>query len=513
MHITASGGGPVGGVPPARMQDGGPVPLLADGTVLVGYGEGGALLGRLRTGEAMIAVTSVRDEQGTTITSWGDAVEGLAGGPLIVRAGAMTPRSTWELEGFSDSSHSAPAGPRTAVGATPDDATLLVTVDGRQTGYSEGMTMAQLAQFLIDLGADRAVALDGGGSTQITQDAILRNRPCSARDSCGALRPVGTGLVIHHDYDYVATTRLAGSGREATAAAVARAAHPQGAGQVVLASAGTFPDALAGGPLAASLGAPLLLTGPTALAPVTREAITALGARTLTLLGGSSAISPSLERDLRDQGFTVRRISGPSRIETAAAIAEAVEGDGSRAFLASAGGFADALSSAAPAGILRAPVLLTGRGELAPAAAAALAELAPDEVVIVGGLTAISASVEQDIARLLPDVVITRLSGEDRFGTARAINEWAVEQIPELNLGELVVARGDAFPDALAGGPLAASRRSLLMIVTGADIRRASQAAAYLDGRGDGPLAHVTLLGGFGALSSYQQWQLDQLAR
>ncbi len=106
-----------------------------------------------------------------------------------------------------------------------------------------------------------------------------------------------------------------------------------------------------------------------------------------------------------------------------------------------------------------------------------------------------------------------RLAGVDRFGTARAVNEWAEKVIPDLDLTGLVVARGDSFPDALSGGPLAASRRQLLMTVTGDDIRISTEAGAYLDRRGEGPLSEVTLLGGLGALSSYQQWQLDQLAR
>lgn len=55
--------------------------------------------------------------------------------------------------------------PRTAVGRTPEGKALLVVVDGRQPGYSAGITLEELAYLLAGLGAWEAVALDGGGSS------------------------------------------------------------------------------------------------------------------------------------------------------------------------------------------------------------------------------------------------------------------------------------------------------------------------------------------------------------
>jgi exopolysaccharide biosynthesis protein len=42
---------------------------------------------------------------------------------------------------------------------------LIVVVDGKQLGYGEGVKLAELIPFLQELGADRAINLDGGGST------------------------------------------------------------------------------------------------------------------------------------------------------------------------------------------------------------------------------------------------------------------------------------------------------------------------------------------------------------
>jgi len=70
--------------------------------------------------------------------------------------------------GFGPARH-----PRTAVGiAAGGRRLLLVTVDGRQAPYSDGMTLRELAEFLRGLGAADAINLDGGGST-----ALVLRRP------------------------------------------------------------------------------------------------------------------------------------------------------------------------------------------------------------------------------------------------------------------------------------------------------------------------------------------------
>ena len=57
--------------------------------------------------------------------------------------------------------------PRTAVGIKADGKVIFYTVDGRQTGYSKGMTFNELADRLLELGCVEAGALDGGGSTSM----------------------------------------------------------------------------------------------------------------------------------------------------------------------------------------------------------------------------------------------------------------------------------------------------------------------------------------------------------
>ena len=120
--------------------------------------------------------------------------DAVGGRPVLVRNGAIAARlDTVGRTGFSTSRH-----PRTAAGVTRDGRVLLVTVDGRQAPYSDGMTLQETAELMLSLGAREAVNLDGGGSTAMvvaTADTAFAvvNRPSDR----GGERAVGdaVGLV------------------------------------------------------------------------------------------------------------------------------------------------------------------------------------------------------------------------------------------------------------------------------------------------------------------------------
>ncbi|MFN2467580.1 MAG: phosphodiester glycosidase family protein [Gaiellaceae bacterium] len=104
---------------------------------------------------------------------WSEVVDALGGGPLIVREGKPVFRSA---EVFAPE-QLLPRNPRTAVGQRADGRIILLAVDGRQPGYSVGMTNFELAQTLARLGAVTGSALDSGGSTTMAFDGQLLNRP------------------------------------------------------------------------------------------------------------------------------------------------------------------------------------------------------------------------------------------------------------------------------------------------------------------------------------------------
>ena len=67
--------------------------------------------------------------------------------------------------------------PRTAVGVLGANHLAFVVVDGRSSGYSRGMTLPELAQVFVDLGATTAYNLDGGGSSAMIFNGALVNNP------------------------------------------------------------------------------------------------------------------------------------------------------------------------------------------------------------------------------------------------------------------------------------------------------------------------------------------------
>lgn len=91
------------------------------------------------------------------------------------------------------------AEPRSAVGLDrPGRRLIIVIVDGRQPGYSEGATLAELAQILLENEIYRGMNLDGGGSSTLVVERAngqveVLNSPVH-QGAPGNERPVGNHL-------------------------------------------------------------------------------------------------------------------------------------------------------------------------------------------------------------------------------------------------------------------------------------------------------------------------------
>jgi putative cell wall-binding protein len=265
--------------------------------------------------------------------------------------------------------------------------------------------------------------------------------------------------------------RAGGSDRAMTAAAISRQIFDSSE-VVLLASASSYPDALAGAALSAALDAPILLAGSHLLPAVTAEEIRRLGAEHVMLLGGSSAMGWGVVHGLRLAGVRqVDRIAGPDRFETAAAIARAVGGqhvylvEGAHSDMAR--GWPDALSVASLAAHTRRPVLLVTRDGVPDATVRALRDLGATRATVVGGGGAVSATVVDQL-RLL-GLQVDRLSGATRYATSAAVADMAIAE--GMSSTNVWLATGRDWPDALTAGPAAARRGSVLMLIDGLDPR------------------------------------------
>jgi len=124
----------------------------------------------------------------------------LQAGPLLVRDGA--PCVDGDPEGFAagqrqfDSDITAGRYPRAALALLEGARMLAVACDGRADDEA-GLTMAELAEALVALGARSALNLDGGGSTSLVCGGRLRNVP---REEHGITlaggRPVSTAIAF-----------------------------------------------------------------------------------------------------------------------------------------------------------------------------------------------------------------------------------------------------------------------------------------------------------------------------
>ncbi|MGM9949306.1 MAG: S-layer homology domain-containing protein [Lysinibacillus sp.] len=122
-------------------------------------------------------------------SKWNNAQFIVASGPMLVRDGKRY------LMISESSPRAKEVTARTVVGISKDKKTVhFITVDGKQS-RSPGMNMSQLADYLISLGVDTAINLDGGGSTTMgirkygSNNVVLANIP-----SAGSERAVNSIL-------------------------------------------------------------------------------------------------------------------------------------------------------------------------------------------------------------------------------------------------------------------------------------------------------------------------------
>jgi hypothetical protein len=92
-----------------------------------------------------------------------------------------------------------------------------------------------------------------------------------------------------------------------------------------VASAADFPDALAAAAAAGTLGGPVLLTAPTRLDAAAADVLRRLRPELVVIAGGTAAISDAVAADITALDLPVRRVAGPTRVDTAAAIAALLE--------------------------------------------------------------------------------------------------------------------------------------------------------------------------------------------
>jgi putative cell wall-binding protein len=254
------------------------------------------------------------------------------------------------------------------------------------------------------------VAIRGGGVVLTTAPDWL---PDVVADELERVRPErvvivgGTGAVSSGVMSAVRSAvgtstpidRIGGPTRFETAELLIRDAFDEGSSRTAIIATGwNYPDALAAGPAAGRLGAPVILVdGGAPLDAATRELIRDLGVTDVYIAGGAAAVRASIEEDLKAilGSDRVTRLAGADRFDTAALIGDAIFRGSDIAYVANGWGFADALAGGPLAGAVGAPLYL-GQQECLPVST--IVQLLDQQVAgvgLLGGTAVLGRGAEQ----------------------------------------------------------------------------------------------------------------------
>lgn len=287
------------------------------------------------------------------------------------------------------------------------------------------------------------------------------------------------------------TERLAGNDRYETAIAISKKGWEK-AEHLVLVNGNNFPDALVGSSFAYLQNAPILITPADRLDDRVSAEMQRLGAKTITILGNSASVSPTIENQLKER-YKVTRISGAEVLDTAVKIGEEIRKvkPFDTVIIATQSNFPDALAIAPYSAKETIPILFTEKDRLRPDTKKALAGWEIKNAIIVGGTGVVSLDVDLELDAL--GLTITRLEGEDRYDTALEIAKHFGAGTP---YSAIAVATGENYPDALTGAVLSAKNNTPLILVT--EDRAKSTVLDYLN-----PLSlkKATIFGGTGVVA------------
>ena len=258
--------------------------------------------------------------------------------------------------------------------------------------------------------------------------------------------------------------RLAGADRYATSAAISRANFAPGVPIAYLAVGTNFPDALAAGPAAATVGGPILLVAQNTIPAVIATELARLKPVKIVIVGGVAVVSNTVLAAAKKYATSgvVQRLAGADRYSTATAISAAYYKAGVPVVYVTTGlSFHDALVST-PAAVLRGGPLLLTAPTYAPASLInELKRLKPGKIVLVGSTASVSNTVFNALKSYTTGGV-TRISSVNGYDAAAAVSR---AHFPVANTPTVYIANGANFPDALSAGAPAARMGAPMLLV------------------------------------------------
>ena len=257
---------------------------------------------------------------------------------------------------------------------------------------------------------------------------------------------------------------------------------------IIVADGNNYPDALAGSYLAKVKKAPLILVDRSVasekmIGEYIEKNLSDKG--TVYLLGGSDVVMERFEKSLKDTD--VKRLAGDTRYETNLEILNEAKASKEDLLACTGEGFADSLSASA----VGKPILLVDNRGLTKAQKTYLDKANVQDIYLIGGADVVSDKVGKELKSYDKDSKTERIAGDNRYKTSVAV---AKAFFPD-KCDTAVLAYGMKFPDGLAGGPLAISMESPLLLV---------EDTAYADAKAYGSsvgISRLAVLGGTDVIS------------
>ena len=351
----------------------------------------------------------------------------------------------------------------------------------------DGETTAQRFQFLAVGAKDTVVIKNVATSLMVKAGTQPNGAPTQAVVS-------GAKSLQWTAQPTVLSERVAAPDRFTTAAEVSKAAFPETAPVVYIASGEQYVDAISAGAAAAKLGGPLLLTRSDVLPEATRLELQRLNPARVRFIGGTISLTEAVVTATRNAlpAAELVRVSGPDRFETSRATIRSAFSSAPTLYVVDSLDWATALIGGNEAISQGAPVLaINGAlGALDQASIDFIRSMGTTEIRAIGGTANINAAVFASLQNVVKNT--TRLDGADLYDVA---NRSMARAFPATAQTAYLVS-GLNFPDALSAGVLAGRAASPIYFSPQDCVKKGTvDALKKLD------VKKVVLIGGTGSLS------------
>ena len=197
-----------------------------------------------------------------------------------------------------------------------------------------------------------------------------------------------------------------------------------------------------------------------------------------------------------------QRFQGENRAKTAVNVQRHYFANTNKVILVNDNAYPDAIS-ATNVSMGKYPLLYTGKNSLSVETKSALDKMFLDEIYLMGGVNTISKNVENKLRKNFPHAKITRIMGNNRYGTS------AESAKTRANTTNLIFAAGTNYADALYATSLAAHQNAPILLVSNDGINQST--ANYIKSLGN--INNVTIVGGEISVNQSVKNQIENLTK